>query len=251
MATAAASKIPARPATGAQDRRFYTGMSILMAVTIFVGFAPTFYLRSFFSAPVTITGSASLSPLAQLHGAVFSGWIALFILQTALVASHRVGLHRRLGIAGAILAASMFVIGTITAVKAAARGSAPPGADPLAFLAIPFGDMVLFALFFCTAIWQRNNKETHKRLMLLAYISIAAAGVARLPGVLPLGPFGFYGLTTIFLLMGIAYDWVSRGRIHAAYIWGGGFFVASVPLRLMFSGTGTWHNFAAFLIRTF
>ena len=32
--------------------------------------------------------------------------------------------------------------------------------------------------------------------MLLAYISIIAAGVARLPGILPYGPLAFSGLPT-------------------------------------------------------
>jgi hypothetical protein len=36
-----------------------------------------------------------------------------------------------------------------------------------------------------------RRKEAHKRLMLLAYVSIMPAAVARLPGVLSLGPMGF------------------------------------------------------------
>jgi hypothetical protein len=227
---------------------FYGGMAVVMALTVFVGFAPTYYLRAYFGR-VTVTGATSLSPLAHLHGALFTSWVLLFIVQTALVANHRVAVHRRLGIAGAVLATAMIIVGVITAVKVAARGAGPPGADPLAFLAIPVGDMVMFSTFVAAALWLRRKKEAHKRLMLLAYISIIAAAAARLPGVLPLGPLGFYGLAFVFLLVAIIYDLVSRRRVHPAYIWGGALLVASVPLRLMASGTGTWRAMAEFLVR--
>jgi hypothetical protein len=157
-------------------------------------------------------------------------------------------MHRQLGIAGAVLAAVMTVVGVTTAIKAAARGAVPPGADPLGFLAIPIGDMLMFSIFVASAFFWRRNREAHKRLMLLAYISIVAAATARLPGVLPLGPLWFYGLAFIFLLIAVVYDLGSRHRVHNAYIWGGALLVASVPLRLTVSGTGTWRAIAQFLV---
>ncbi|MGH9794384.1 MAG: hypothetical protein ACRD5G_06405 [Candidatus Acidiferrales bacterium] len=248
MATIAVSKSGLQPATGAYDRVFYSGMAIAMALTVFAGFAPTYYLRSAFGAPPTLAGLVSLTPLAHIHGALFTGWVLLFIVQTALVARRSVAVHRRLGIAGIVLAAAMLAVGTLTAIRAAARGSAPPGADPLEFLVIPLGDMALFATFVAGAFWLRRNKEAHKRLMLLAYISIVVAAVARLPGVIPLGPYGFFGFTTIFLIIAIIYDAMSRRRVHPVYIWGGLLFVLSVPLRLMLSGTPAWRAFADWLV---
>jgi len=225
-------------------------MGIALALTAFIGFAPTYYLRSWFGAPVTVSGSTSLTPLAHVHGAVFTGWVLLFIAQTSLVATHRVAVHRRLGIAGGVLAATMTIVGVATALRAAARGAAPPGVDPLVFLAIPLGDMVVFPIFVSAALWLRRDKEAHKRLMLLAYISIIVAAVARLPGVLALGPLGFFGLTFLFLLAAIVYDFLSRRRVHPAYLWGGALLVASVPLRLFVSGTPAWKSVARFLTGT-
>jgi hypothetical protein len=223
-------------------------MAIALAITAFIGFAPTYYLRSLFGAPQTVGGATSLSPLVQIHGAVFTAWVVLFIVQTALVASRRVQVHRKLGIAGGVLATLMVLVGLSTAIKAAERGSAPPGVDPLAFLAIPLTDMVLFGVFVAAALRMRRDKEAHKRLMLLAYISIIAAAVARFPGVLPHGPLAFFGLSCIFLVVAVLYDLVSRRKVHLAYLWGGGLFVASVPLRLMISGTSPWRSFAEFLV---
>jgi len=142
------------------------------------------------------------------------------------------------------LAGAMIVAGTATAIRAAAAGSTPPGVSPLSFLVVPLTDMVLFGGFVATALWMRRNKEAHKRLMLLAFVSILAAAVARFPGVLPQGPFVFFGLTFIFLLIAVAYDIASRRRIHPVYLWGVPLLVASVPLRLMLSSTGIWRTFA-------
>ncbi len=253
MAAAAATRpLPQSPATtpvGAYDRLFYGGMAIALALTVLTGFAPTYYLRFFGEGPRATVSGAPFTSLVHLHGALFTGWVLLFIVQTALVASHRVAVHRRLGVAGAVLAAAMVLAGTSLAIAAAVRGSAPPGMDPLAFLAIPFFDMILFATFVTTALVMRRDKEAHKRLMLLAYISLVVAAVARLPGVLPLGPLAFFGLGYLFVVLAAVYDLVSRRRVHKAYLWGGGLMVASVPLRLMISGTGAWRGFAELLTR--
>src|SRR5438552_1486717 len=75
-----------------RDRRFYAGMSLAAVVTVFLGFARTYYLRSYYQ-------TTPLPLLVQLHGLVFTSWILLFATQTALVAGRRITLHRRRGVA--------------------------------------------------------------------------------------------------------------------------------------------------------
>lgn len=247
-----AANVPASPAirsVAAYDRVFYGSMGVLLAAIAVIGFAPTFYLRSWFGAPPTVAGATELTALARIHGAIFTAWMALFIAQTTLIASRRVAVHRRLGVAGAVLAAIMIVVGYMTAIGAARRGAAPPGAEPLSFLVVPLFDLVLFGVFVTAAVLRRRDKEAHKRLMLLAYISIIAAGAARLPGVLPYGPFVFFGIAYVFALIGAAYDQWSRGRIHRVYYWGIPLLIILVPGRLMLSTTSAWRSFAEFLTR--
>jgi hypothetical protein len=249
MATVAASTASRQsPIARKSDRIFYSTMAIAMALTVFIGFGPTYYLKAFGVQPLVTISGGSFTPLVHVHGALFTSWVLLFIVQTALIANHRVAVHRRLGIAGGVLALSMVVVGMTTAITQAARGAAPPGADPLGFLIVPMFDMLLFSGFVATALYLRRNKESHKRLMLLAYISILVAAVARLPGVLPLGPLGFFGLTFIFLLVAVSYDLITQRRVHPVYIWGGTVLVLSVPLRLMISTTAAWRAFAEFLV---
>src|SRR5215211_2420194 len=104
-----------------RERMFYTGMAAAAVVTVFAGFARTYYLRPYFAAE-------SLGPLLHLHGVIFTSWLVLLLAQTALVAANRTGLHRRLGVAGGALAALMVVVGSVTAVVRAKIVEVPPGA---------------------------------------------------------------------------------------------------------------------------
>lgn len=140
------------------------------------------------------------------------------------------------------------MVGTLTALKMAARGAAPAGIDPLSFSMIPLSDMFFFAAFVAAALRMRAHREAHKRLMLLAYVSIIVAAVARLPGVLPLGPLAFFAFAFVFILIGIIYDIFTRHRVHPVYVWGGAVLFLSVPLRFVISKTDAWKSFAQSLI---
>jgi hypothetical protein len=229
-----------------RDRAFYTTMAIVMALTVFIGFGQTYYFRLVSGTPVTLTGG-TVTSVVHLHAFAFTTWVLLFVVQTALIASHRVRSHRRVGYASVALAATMIVAGLRTAIEAARHGAAPGGIDPLAFLVVPFFDIVLFTGFVSAALLKRRDKEAHKRLMLLAYMSIITAAVARLPGLLSLGPLVFFGVTLLFGLAGVVYDWRSRGSIHSVYKWGLPIFAVSVPVRLALSNTAAWHAFARWL----
>jgi hypothetical protein len=235
----------ARAADRRRERVFHTGMAAAFLLIVFAGFARTYYLRPYFAA-------APLQPLLHLHGVVFSSWIILLLAQTLLVASKRTGTHRRLGVAGGVLAAVMLVVGTLTAVVRAKAGAAPAGApSPLAFLTIPLGDMLVFALLVGAGFHFRRRVDFHKRLMLLATIAILPAAVARLPFdfIQHYGPPAFFGLSDLFVVVCLAYDLVSRGRFHRATVLGGLLLVVSHPLRLVVGNTQPWLAFAEWLTR--
>ena len=130
------------PVSASTNAPVHTDMAIAMGLTVFAGFASTYYLRFFTGGPKVTFGNQPFTLLVHTHGALFTSWVLLFIVQTALVASHRVAVHRRMGIAGAALAAAMVAAGTSIAIVTAARGGGPPGINPAAFLVIPIFDMV-------------------------------------------------------------------------------------------------------------
>jgi hypothetical protein len=230
--------------TKQRTRRFYVGVAVAIAITVFAGFSRSYFLKSYYGTP-------ELSLLLHVHGFVFTSWVLLFLAQTTLVAVDRTDLHRKLGVGGALLAALVLLVGTTTAILRVKGGSAPiPGVPPLAFLAVPLFDMVVFAILIGAGLSLRGNPDTHKRLMTLATISLMSAPIARLPfGLLRAGPPAFFGLTDLFIVAMLLYDLVTRRRIHPATIWGGLLIVASQPLRLMISGTSAWMAFAGWLTR--
>lgn len=226
-----------------REHLFYACMVVAVVITVFAGFARTYYLRPYFEPQ-------PLMPLLHLHGVVFTSWVALFLTQTALVAARRTDIHRRLGMAGAVLAALVVVVGTATAIVRAKAVDVPPGSpSPLIFLTIPLGDMFVFALLVGAGFYFRRRADAHKRLMLLAMISILPAAVARLPFafIQQVGPLAFFGLSDLFIVPCLLYDLATRGRLHRATVLGGLLLVVSHPLRLMVGRTQAWLAFAAWL----
>lgn len=216
-----------------QDRYFYLGMSLASAAIVFAGFAPTFFLRP--------AAQPALSPLLVVHGVVFTAWIALFVSQALLVAANRRDLHRRLGWAGAALAAAVVILGTGAAVEALRLGRAPiPGLDPRSFFVIPMRAILNFAILAAAAIALRRDAASHKRLIILATIAILDAAIARLPGVGAYGPPLFFVLQDLLVAVACVYDRRVHGRVHAAYKWGGALIVLTQPLSLAVAGTAPW-----------
>ena len=248
MATAVAQLAPPRT-RGKYDRAFYSGMALVMALTVFVGFGPTYYMKPFvpeFARAVRQAGP--LTPLAHVHAVLFTGWVLLVIAQTTLIARRKVAIHRRLGIAGAVLAASMVVVGALTLLKTAARGATPPGIDLPFFVMGPLSNAVLFGVFVAVALRMRTNKEAHKRLMLLAYVCIIGAAIGRIPGVLSIGPVAPILFSFAFILLGIVFDLLTRQSIHPVYKWGGGLLALSLPLRVAIARTEVWKSVAHSLV---
>lgn len=248
MKTLTVEKTRATPQAGVARRRrehlFYTGMALAIALTVFAGFARTYFLRPYFE-------TQPLMPLLHLHGIVFTSWVALFVLQNLLVASNRTRVHRRLGVLGGALSVLMIAVGVYTALVRAKQGASPVGdVSPLAFLTIPLGDLLVFGSLVGAGFYFRRRPDVHKRLMLLAMISILPAAVARLPlAIMQAGPPAFFGLTDVFIVACLIYDLLSRGRPHRATLWGGLFIIASQPLRLLIGGTHAWIIFAGWLTR--
>jgi hypothetical protein len=225
-----------------RERWFYISMSIAAVITVFAGFSRTYYLRPYFT-------TAPLMPLLHLHGLVFTSWLALFLIQTTLVAAHRTDIHRRLGILGGVIAGLMILIGPTTAVIRASQGATPvPGISPLSFLVVPLGDILVFAILVGAGFYYRRRADVHKRLMLLATISILAAAIARLPfAIMQAGPPVFFGLTDVFVVACLLYDLITLKRIHRATALAALLIVASQPLRLLLGGTHAWLAFAGWL----
>ena len=227
------------------DHLFFPGIAWLMLITVFVGFAPSYYLAGGLRAPLP-------SLAIHVHAMVFSCWILLLIAQTSLTAAGRVDIHRRLGVAGFILACSMLIVGIWAATDQLARGSHVR--DPLGFYIFPLANVVVFAALILFAYRARFDSAAHKRLIIVASTALMTAPIGRwhLHGFLRTRAFGVGAimaerLSYIYILLLIAYDlWATR-RVHRAIVWAGTFLITVQQLALLFGKTSVWHAFAGWV----
>jgi FtsH-binding integral membrane protein len=214
-------------------------MAALLLVTVFVGFAPTYYFAGIFRAPLP-------SRIVHLHGAAFSCWILLLVTQTSLVSAGRVDLHRRLGIAVFFLACLMVILGVLAATDSLVRHAGPAGRDPQFFYIVPLTDMLVFATLIFFAYRNRSNPAAHKRLIMVATIALMIAAIARWPYVhrnTMLAALSSY----LFLLLLAAYDLWSLRKLHRATLWAGAFLIFVQQIRIPIGRTAAWHAFAAWV----
>jgi hypothetical protein len=240
MATAALPRSTAQKPGAQYDNYFFSGMAFLILITVFVGFARTYFLAGVFRAPLP-------NLLIHIHGVAFSSWILLLITQTLLVSAGRVDVHRCLGLFGFGLACLMVILGVLAASNSLARGFAPPGSgfDPRTFYAIPIGGMIIFATLIFFAYRARFNPAAHKRLIMIATIALLDAPTGRPPfTVITARPFFDSTFIFLFLLLLIAYDLWSTGKVHRATAWAAAFVVVVGQLRVPIGSTTAFHNLA-------
>src|SRR5580692_13052860 len=104
-----------RPVNRTVERFFYTGMAVLLCLCVFIGFRLSYYQAGMLRAPLP-------SPILHIHGAVFTLWMLLFVLQAALISARRVKWHRSFGTVAFCLPPIMIVLGVMAGVDALRRG---------------------------------------------------------------------------------------------------------------------------------
>ena len=232
MASVIVEDVP--PRARAARSPFYVGVSLLVVVTVLVGFAPSFYAIAVDGRPRPW--------IMHLHAAIYLGWLALLVCQAVLAARGKIAMHRRIGTLGIYYAAVVWTLGVIVSFVAPAahvRAGEWSLEQAVTFLTIPLGDMVLFGGFFGAAIAYRSRPEVHKRLVLLACVAIMFAGAFRLSYVLNLP--GQIAVWYLPIVAGVAYDLYKRGRVHPVY-WIGAAVMGIALSRIPFGETELWHS---------
>lgn len=216
-------------------------MTVVILVSVFVGFARTYYLAGWFRAPLP-------NRLIHIHGAAFTAWLVVLLLQTSLVSAGRVDLHRRLGLFGFALAAVMVVLGVAAGTDLMRRDSLLSAFNAQAFYAGTIGDMVIFGTLIYFAFRLRRNPAAHKRLVLIATLTLMEAAVGRWPLAIALidrHPIMLMVLAHSFLIPLVAYDLSTLRKLHPATLWGGLFLVVGQFLEPVVGKTALWQGFAA------
>jgi hypothetical protein len=228
-----------------RNGRFYLLVAAASTLLVFAGFARSYYLRSVFGFPV-------LPGFLRVHGLVMTLWFVLFLVQVGLISLHQTRLHRQLGVLGVGLAVLMVAVTGTVVIRAARRGftAFPETVKWPGFLLLGLGIVLTFAVLFCAAILLRERSAIHKRLMVLATLSIWIPAISRLP--LQFIEAGSLW-TTIALgdacvLACVVVDSVRNRKLDPVFLWGGLLILCSHPLLIWIGNTPAWTRMATGLL---
>lgn len=194
----------------ALDRYFYFAMSLVTIGVVAYGFH--FTVNENFLRP-----SIPRPRMLWVHATVFTAWLAFFLLQSLLVRTRNVRLHRRIGWFGLALGIAVFVVGIATTfVMVPFKRDVLHQTGGEAFMMVPLFDMLCFGSTFALAIHWRKKPEFHRRLVFIATCALTAAGWGRFPAAILPGPF-FYAGVDLLIVLGIVRDLLVNRRVHTVY----------------------------------
>jgi len=227
MATVAAAPTPPRkrepfPARHAADGNFFLLYVALIWLAVVAGFGPEMIRR--------LNSNAAPFPIAvHVHAMITVAWLGLLTSQTLLIRKRELRLHRKWGTAGGILAVAVVLVGLWAALAFEKLAMNTPERRPH-FLAIEWSNIIEFGGLAAAAIIARNRPSAHKRLILLATLSLTPAAFNRAVGKPFLHPLlgsgvwqtwiQIFSLTDLMVLGIGLYDWRTRGRVHPAWALG-------------------------------
>ena len=192
------------------NKYFYFWMSLLIVAVVLYGF-------SFTIGEHLIHPAIPRPSFLYFHAAVFSLWLVFLILQSALIRTHNVTVHRRVGWFGVALGAAIPIVGVSIAITMARfNASKLHQANTDADLIIPLFDMVAFTISFALAVYFRKKPEFHRRFILVATCALTAAAFGRFPENL-LPPVFFYAGVDLLILFGAVRDLIVIRTIHPVY----------------------------------
>jgi len=204
---------------GLIDKYFYLAMSLLIIAITVWGFSHTVN-------DVLFRPAVPRPRILWVHSAVFSGWLLLFLLQSALVRTHNVRLHRTLGWFVAGVGVAMIPLGIVTAIvlgRFDIRVLHEAGADVFEF--ISFGDIAIFTVWLTLGILWRKKPALHRPVFFIATCGLIGAAFGRVPFLF--APHNLtYACVDALISLGILRDLLVDRRIHRLYL------IALPPLAL-------------------
>ncbi len=234
-------------ATPAVARRFYVWMAGTCLAIAVLGFLPTYFM------PMA-ERRLEAPPIIHIHGMIMFSWVTLFFVQTLLVSRGGTLAHRTWGMLGVAIATAMG-FSVIAVINARIAQLEPIGLaqGELAFSWVQVSGVLVFGTLFVLAIVNLKKSEMHKRLMVLATISLLDAPIARwfkmflapphVTGVPDSAPPVFLAvppglIADLLIVAAIAFDWRTRGRPHPVYLIGGASILLVQLTRLPISADG-------------
>lgn len=208
-APGAAGTVTAKRASS-WGRAFYFVMTLLVTAVVVYGFSHTVG-QNLFHPP------SPRPTILYLHAVLFTGWLLFFIVQSGLVRTRKVRLHRTLGWCGLVMGSAIPIVGVATAIAMGRLHTREGATDAAQSLIVPLFDMVAFSVAFSLAFQWRTRPEFHRRAMLIATCALSAAAFGRFPNAV-FADTWFYAGVDALVLLGVLRDLLVTRRVHPVYL---------------------------------
>ena len=127
----------------------------------------------------------SMTVMAGTHAVLMSAWLILYLIQAMLAANGGIGLHKRLGVAGAVVAAAAVATGFAATVAMVQRGfdssgdlSRPPNDSALDAAIFQFSNLAIFSILVGAALALRHlDRYTSNQTVVVEQSGLSAVGV--------------------------------------------------------------------------
>jgi hypothetical protein len=196
-----------------QKSTFFYWSSWIFLLVVFLGFAPSFYLKFLVEEQPFYPKGLPIPYI--IHGLILTIWYLFLVIQTRLVKTRNLKTHQKIGLFGAIWA--ILVLGStfhtisifpdrmesLAADLGQTVSEIEPGLSSILWLDI------LMSLFFVSClifgIKYRTNPEIHKRLMFFTGLAYLFAASSRVGGTIAyLLDSNFWNLIGPVLLLGLS-----------------------------------------------
>ncbi|PZX48551.1 hypothetical protein LV85_03621 [Algoriphagus chordae] len=185
-------------------RIFFLAIATFFLLSNMIGFG--------FSINSRIHTEGSLHTHIYIHGLCAGLWILLYFIQTVLVFSKRLKLHKELGLLGIVILISVLISGFYVAFMVPVIYQSDLGQAGRDFSTILLG-----VILSVIGLNYRRKPFIHKRLMMVATLIFSSAGIARMMdfiGLLNLfGPIGVVMALLIPVIALMVYDYFSYKKI--------------------------------------
>lgn len=216
------------PFTESKGQSFYYYFSGVILLTVILAFGLNILARQYHL-------NSSMT-LVVTHGMAMLLWYSLFYGQAWLIRTGSVEIHRRLGMASIALAVLLVLSGILIGISNY-RGEG----ETLTLLGNLAG-MFNFVLLYTLGILKRHKADTHKRLMLLAGITMLSPALVRILRLAEINEFVTLPFWLLFMAALPIYDWKKSKRIHPVTWFGTGLILLTLVISMVVGMSSAGEN---------
>ncbi|RIW14470.1 hypothetical protein D0X99_12995 [Algoriphagus lacus] len=177
------------------------------------------------------------SGIVYLHGLIMFLWYILIVIQSNLIRSGNISLHKTLGKSSLLLALGIVVSGIWMSVVHYSRP------DGFVFSTINTFILINFIILFYLAWTNRFRAEYHKRYMTFVSLSAVFPALGRIILGLNLNQYLSVPLWVVLVLVMGVHDFQAQKKIHPATKIGTGLILLGIAFTLILMENAAWKAF--------